>query len=32
MTNWIEPRDRIYVKGSGFLSIAKNMGKNLSYE
>ena len=32
MTNWIEPRDRIYVKGSGFLSFAKNMGKNLSYE
>ena len=32
MTNWIEPRDRIYVKGSGFLSFAKNMGKNVSYE
>ena len=26
----IEPRDRIYVKGYGFLSVAKNMGKNLS--
>ena len=33
----IEPRDRIYVKGYGFLSLAKNMGthatktaKNLS--
>ena len=26
----IEPRDRIYVKGYGFLSSAKNMGKNLS--
>ena len=26
----IEPRDRIYVKGHGFLSFAKNMGKNLS--
>ena len=26
----IEPRDRIYVKGSGFLSFAKNMGKSLS--
>ena len=26
----IEPRDRIYVKGSGFLSFAKNIGKNLS--
>ena len=26
----IEPRDTIYVKGYGFLSFAKNMGKNLS--
>ena len=26
----IEPRERIYVKGYGFLSSAKNMGKNLS--
>ena len=26
----IEPRDRIYVKGFGFLSFAKNMGKSLS--
>ena len=26
----IEPRDRIYVKGQGFLSFAKNMGKSLS--
>ena len=26
----IEPRDRIYVKGYGFLSFDKNMGKNLS--
>ena len=25
----IEPRDRIYVKGCGFLSFAKNMGKSL---
>ena len=25
-----EPRDRIYVKGYGFLSFHKNMGKNLS--
>ena len=24
----IEPRDRIYVKGYGFLSFAENMGKN----
>ena len=26
----IEPRDRIYLKGSGCLSFAKNIGKNLS--
>ena len=26
----IEPKDRVYVKGYGFLSFAKNMGKNLS--
>ena len=26
----IEPRDRIYVKGYGFLSFAKNMGRSLS--
>ena len=26
----IEPRDRIYMKGYGFLSFAKNMGKHLS--
>ena len=26
----IDPRDRIYVKGFGFLSFAKNMDKNLS--
>ena len=26
----IEPRDRIYVKGYGFLSFAKKMGKSLS--
>ena len=26
----IEPRDRLYVKGYGFLSFAKNIGKNLS--
>ena len=25
----IEPRDRIYVKGYGFLYFAKNIGKNL---
>ena len=28
----IEPRDKIYVKGYGFLSFAKNMGKNLSHK
>ena len=26
----IEPRNRIYVKGYGFLSFAKNMGKSLT--
>ena len=26
----IEPRDRIYGKGNGFLSFTKNMGKSLS--
>ena len=26
----IEPRDRLYVKGYGFLSFAKNMNKSLS--
>ena len=26
----IEPRDKIYVKGYGFLSFGKNMGKSLS--
>ena len=26
----IEPKDRIHVKGYGFLSFAKNMGKDLS--
>ena len=26
----IESRDRIYLKGYGFLSFAKNMGKSLS--
>ena len=26
----IEPRDRLYVKGYGFLSFTKNMGKRLS--
>ena len=26
----IEPRNRIYVKGYGFLSFAKNMGKNFT--
>ena len=26
----IEPEDRRYVKGYGFLSFAKNIGKNIS--
>ena len=26
----VKPRDRIYVKGYGFLSFTKNMGKSLS--
>ena len=26
----IEPKDRVYVKGYGFLSFAKNIGKHLS--
>ena len=26
----IEPKDRIYVKGYGFLSFAKNMGKHVN--
>ena len=26
----LEPRDRVYVKGYGFLSFARNMGKSLS--
>ena len=30
MRHSIEPRDRRYVKGYGFLSFAKNIGKNIS--
>ena len=30
MKHSIEPRDRIYEKGYGFLPFAKNMGKRLS--
>ena len=30
MIYWIELRDRIYVKGYGFLPFAKNMGKSLN--
>ena len=30
MRHSIEPRDRIYVKGYGFLSFAKNIGKNVT--
>ena len=29
MTYSIEPRNRIYVKGYGFFSFAKNMGKKV---
>ena len=29
MRSSVEPRDRIYVKGYGFLSFTKNMGKSL---
>ena len=30
MTNYsVQPRDRIFVKGYGLLSFAKNMGKNI---
>ena len=25
-----EPKERVYIKGYGFLSFTKNMGKNLS--
>ena len=25
----VQPRDRIFVKGNGFLSFAKNMSKNI---
>ena len=28
----IEPKDKIFVKGYGFLSFAENIGKNLSGE
>ena len=30
MSYSIEPSNRMYVKGYGFLSFAKNMGKNSS--
>ena len=30
MRHSIQPRDRIYLEGYGFLSFAKSMGKNLS--
>ena len=26
----VQPRDRIFVKGYGFLSFAKNMGRNIN--
>ena len=25
----VQPRDRVFVKGYGFLSFTKNMGKNI---
>ena len=25
----VQPRDRIFIKGYGFLSFAKNIGKNI---
>ena len=25
----VQPRDRLFIKGYGFLSFAKNMGKNI---
>ena len=30
MRHSIEPKDRVYVKGYGFLSFAKNMGTRIS--
>ena len=30
MRHSIEPKDRVYVKGYGFLSFAKNIGTRLS--
>ena len=30
MRHSIEPKDKVYVKGYGFLSFAKNMGTRLS--
>ena len=30
MRHSIEPKDRRYVKGCGFLSFAKNIGKNIN--
>ena len=30
MKSSLKPRDRIYVKGYGFMSFAKNISKNLS--
>ena len=29
MRHSIEPRDRIYIKGCGFLSFAKNISKDI---
>ena len=30
MLSSVQPRDRIFVKGYGFLSFAKNIGKSIS--
>ena len=31
MTHYsVQPRDQIFLKGYGFLSFARNMGKNIS--
>ena len=29
MQYWVQPRDQIFIKGYGFFSFAKNMGKNI---
>ena len=29
MRHWVQPTDHIFVKGYGFLSFAKDMGKSI---